>query len=44
MNSCPHPKVEIKLAVNGKQMTAHAHPMMRLLDVLRHDFVLTGTK
>ena len=44
MNSCPHPKTEIKLTVNGKQMTAHTHPMARLLDVLRHDFGLTGAK
>jgi aerobic carbon-monoxide dehydrogenase small subunit len=30
--------------VNGEQVTLEAHPMSRLLDVLRHDLRLTGTK
>jgi carbon-monoxide dehydrogenase small subunit len=32
------------LNVNGKVATVHAAPMARLLDVLRHDLGLTGTK
>lgn len=39
-----HPKSEIQLSVDGKQVTVHAHPMERLLDVLRHDLGLTGAK
>ena len=34
----------ISLTVNGANYTVHAHPMMRLLDVLREDLQLTGTK
>ena len=34
----------ISFAVNGNAVTAHAHPMSRLLDVLREDLRLTGTK
>ncbi len=30
--------------VNGKRMRIDAHPMKRLLDVLREDCLLTGTK
>jgi carbon-monoxide dehydrogenase small subunit len=30
--------------VNGQQVSIHAHPMARLLDVLREDLHLTGTK
>jgi len=37
-------KCEISLTVNGKLHNVHAHPMERLLDVLRHDIDLTGTK
>lgn len=37
-------KCEITLTVNGKRVTVHAYPMERLLDVLRHDLGLTGTK
>lgn len=37
-------KCEITLSVNGKHATVHAYPMERLLDVLRHDLGLTGTK
>ena len=36
--------VEIRLTVNGTPMTASVHPMARLLDVLRQDLRLTGTK
>ena len=34
----------MKLTVNGKARTVKAHPMKRLLDVLREDCGLTGTK
>jgi aerobic carbon-monoxide dehydrogenase small subunit len=34
----------MKLTVNGKARTVSAHPMKRLLDVLREDCGLTGTK
>jgi len=34
----------MKLTVNGKTRTVKAHPMKRLLDVLREDCGLTGTK
>ena len=37
-------KTEITLTVNGKRVTVHAYAMDRLLDVLRHDLGLTGTK
>ena len=37
-------KSEIALTVNGNRVTVRAHPMERLLDVLRHDLGLTGTK
>jgi len=37
-------KREIALTVNGEQRTLRAHPMERLLDVLRRDLGLTGTK
>jgi carbon-monoxide dehydrogenase small subunit len=32
------------MVVNGADYTVRAHPMKRLLDVLREDFHLTGTK
>jgi aerobic carbon-monoxide dehydrogenase small subunit len=35
---------EITLTVNGKRVTVRAYAMDRLLDVLRHDLGLTGTK
>lgn len=38
------PKSEITLTVNGKRVTVHAYAMDRLLDVLRHDLGLRGTK
>lgn len=34
----------MKLTVNGKTRTIAAHPMKRLLDVIREDCGLTGTK
>ena len=34
----------VSFAVNGKRRTVTAHPMKRLLDVLREDLNLTGTK
>jgi aerobic carbon-monoxide dehydrogenase small subunit len=37
-------KCEISLTVNGKLETVHVYPMERLLDVLRHELGLTGTK
>ncbi len=37
-------KQEISFTVNGEPMTVHAYPMERLLDVLRHELGLTGTK
>ena len=38
------PRQAMKLTVNGKSRTVKAHPMKRLLDVLREDCGLTGTK
>ena len=37
-------KVTINLTVNGEPRAVEAHPMERLLDVLRHQLRLTGTK
>jgi len=37
-------KCEISFTVNGKPATVHVHAMERLLDVLRHELGLTGTK
>ena len=37
-------KIEISCTVNEKQRTLHAYPMERLLDVLREQLRLTGTK
>jgi len=37
-------KCEISLTVNGKPKTVRVYPMERLLDVLRHELGLTGTK
>jgi len=34
----------MRLNVNGKQLEVDAHPMSRLLDVLREQLLLTGTK
>src|SRR5580704_14613310 len=37
-------KSEISFTVNGKLETVRVYPMERLLDVLRHELKLTGTK
>ena len=37
-------KCELSLTVNGSQETVRVFPMERLLDVLRHELELTGTK
>ncbi|MGA8216013.1 MAG: (2Fe-2S)-binding protein [Candidatus Sulfotelmatobacter sp.] len=37
-------KAEISFTVNGEPKTVRAHPMERLLDVLRQELRLTGTK
>ena len=37
-------KYEISFKINGKLVTVRAHPMERLLDVLRQELGLTGTK
>ena len=42
--SSGHNKREISFTVNGKPVSVGAHPMERLLDVLRHELGLTGTK
>jgi len=34
----------VRFTLNGKPVTVRAHPMKRLLDVLREDCGLTGTK
>jgi aerobic carbon-monoxide dehydrogenase small subunit len=38
------PAITIRCRVNGTDTTIEGHPMARLLDVLRHDLRLTGTK
>jgi carbon-monoxide dehydrogenase small subunit len=37
-------KMKIEFSVNGETLTLQAHPMERLLDVLREQLHLTGTK
>jgi aerobic carbon-monoxide dehydrogenase small subunit len=37
-------KCELSLEVNGERKAVQVYPMERLLDVLRHEFNLTGTK
>jgi len=37
-------KKDITLTVNGQRVTVCVYPMERLLDVLRHELELTGTK
>src|SRR4051795_1113362 len=37
-------KVDLTFTVNGARQTINAHPMARLLDVLREELRLTGTK
>ena len=39
----PAPRT-IRFVVNGRDVSVDAHPMARLLDVLRVDLGLTGTK
>ena len=38
------PLVEVACVVNGAAVTLEGHPMTRLLDALRNDLRLTGTK
>jgi aerobic carbon-monoxide dehydrogenase small subunit len=38
------PKSVVSLVVNGEPRTLETHPMRRLLDVIREDLGLTGTK
>ena len=40
----PSAKCEVSFIVNGEAKKLLAHPMERLLDVLRNDLKLTGTK
>jgi carbon-monoxide dehydrogenase small subunit len=37
-------KVAVRCTVNGGEVTLHAYPLARLLDVLREELRLTGTK
>jgi carbon-monoxide dehydrogenase small subunit len=37
-------KIAVQFTVNGKPQTVRAYPMARLLDVLREELRLTGTK
>ena len=37
-------RVSLSFVVNGRETTVEVHPMARLLDVLRTDLHLTGTK
>ncbi len=37
-------RVAVNCTVNGAEQTLHAHPLARLLDVLREELRLTGTK
>jgi carbon-monoxide dehydrogenase small subunit len=38
------PLVDLRFRVNGLDAEVRVHPMRRLLDVLRYDLLLTGTK
>src|SRR5713101_17262 len=40
----PNTKLEIACSVNGEPVVVEAYPMERLLDVLREQLHLTGTK
>jgi carbon-monoxide dehydrogenase small subunit len=42
--SAPPKKIEISLTVNGKLENVYVYAMERLLDVLRNDLALKGTK
>jgi carbon-monoxide dehydrogenase small subunit len=44
MTESRHAKQEINFAVNGERVAVRAYPMERLLDVLRNELQLTGTK
>jgi aerobic carbon-monoxide dehydrogenase small subunit len=44
MTQSPGAKIQISFTVNGETKTVRAYPMERLLDVLRNDLGLTGTK
>ena len=44
INSESPGKCEISLTVNGEKKTLRVYPMERLLDLLRHELSLTGTK
>jgi aerobic carbon-monoxide dehydrogenase small subunit len=37
-------KVRVRCVVNGRELSCEAYPMARLLDVLREELKLTGTK
>lgn len=37
-------KIKVTCTVNGEQQTLHVFPMARLLDILREELHLTGTK
>jgi len=37
-------KVTVSCAINGENRTLHVYPLERLLDVLREQLRLTGTK
>src|SRR5262245_2251125 len=39
-----HPDQAVRLTLNGAAVDVDAHPMKRLLDVLREECSLTGTK
>jgi aerobic carbon-monoxide dehydrogenase small subunit len=40
----PEPSVSVRMSVNGRVAEVDAHPVARLLDVLRERLHLTGTK
>lgn len=40
----PVPRIRVSCRVNGQEVTLEGHPMARLLDVVRGDLRLTGTK
>jgi carbon-monoxide dehydrogenase small subunit len=44
MKTTSDSSVTISFAVNGEEVSVDAHPMARLLDVLRRQLHLTGTK
>jgi aerobic carbon-monoxide dehydrogenase small subunit len=37
-------RIQVACRVNGEEVALDGHPLSRLLDVLRHDLGLTGTK